>query len=247
MWIAHHYPEDYDRCVLIGRTHVCRRCAGAVPGGLPDRSGPGAGRRALARLARRLAARAAARCPAVVEFVAEHLGLDRATTRCLQIGADRAPRRRARASGSTATCTTRPTCSAGGSWWSTAGSAWPPPCWADANLSRRRACRRGALPRIRPWNLRTQPSHGLDPTPVFRLADAYVDAAAALDPGLGHRRRRDRLRRPADRLLARRHRGPRRRWPARPWSSWPRLPRPSRHRRAGGRLAGRAARHRAGA
>jgi hypothetical protein len=26
MWLSHHYPEDYDRCVLIGRTHLCRRC-----------------------------------------------------------------------------------------------------------------------------------------------------------------------------------------------------------------------------
>lgn len=26
MWLSHHYPEDYDRCVLVGRTHVCRRC-----------------------------------------------------------------------------------------------------------------------------------------------------------------------------------------------------------------------------
>ena len=26
MWVSHHWPEDYDRCVMIGRTHVCRRC-----------------------------------------------------------------------------------------------------------------------------------------------------------------------------------------------------------------------------
>jgi hypothetical protein len=26
MWLAHHYPEDYDRCVWTGRNHVCRRC-----------------------------------------------------------------------------------------------------------------------------------------------------------------------------------------------------------------------------
>ena len=31
MWLAHHYPEDYDRCVLIGRSHVCRRCVVLYP------------------------------------------------------------------------------------------------------------------------------------------------------------------------------------------------------------------------
>ena len=31
MWLAHHYPDDYDRCVVIGRTHVCRRCLVLYP------------------------------------------------------------------------------------------------------------------------------------------------------------------------------------------------------------------------
>lgn len=31
MWLAHHYPEDYDRCIVIGRSHVCRRCAVLYP------------------------------------------------------------------------------------------------------------------------------------------------------------------------------------------------------------------------
>lgn len=31
MWLAHHYPEDYDRCVVIGRSHVCRRCVVLYP------------------------------------------------------------------------------------------------------------------------------------------------------------------------------------------------------------------------
>ncbi len=31
MWLSHHYPEDYDRCVLVGRTHVCRRCLVLYP------------------------------------------------------------------------------------------------------------------------------------------------------------------------------------------------------------------------
>lgn len=31
MWLAHHFPEDYDRCVSIGRRHVCRRCLTLYP------------------------------------------------------------------------------------------------------------------------------------------------------------------------------------------------------------------------
>lgn len=26
LWLSHHWPEDYDRCARIGRSHVCRRC-----------------------------------------------------------------------------------------------------------------------------------------------------------------------------------------------------------------------------
>jgi hypothetical protein len=31
MWCAHHWPEDYDRCVRIGDRHVCRRCLVLYP------------------------------------------------------------------------------------------------------------------------------------------------------------------------------------------------------------------------
>jgi hypothetical protein len=31
MWLSHHFPEDYDRCVRIGRRHVCRRCLALYP------------------------------------------------------------------------------------------------------------------------------------------------------------------------------------------------------------------------
>jgi hypothetical protein len=31
MYLAHHWPEDYDRCVRIGRSHVCRRCLVLYP------------------------------------------------------------------------------------------------------------------------------------------------------------------------------------------------------------------------
>jgi hypothetical protein len=31
LWLSHHFPEDYDRCVRIGRSHVCRRCLALYP------------------------------------------------------------------------------------------------------------------------------------------------------------------------------------------------------------------------
>lgn len=72
MWISHHFPEDYDRCVVIGRSHVCRRCLVIYP-------------IAFVVMAVLLATGAAAGptmrillvvlpLPAVVEFVLEHLG-----------------------------------------------------------------------------------------------------------------------------------------------------------------------------
>jgi hypothetical protein len=72
MWIAHHYPEDYDRCILIGRTHVCRRCAVLYPVAFLTFGIALAG----ARLPGALSAWVLVLLPlpAVVEFVAEHLG-----------------------------------------------------------------------------------------------------------------------------------------------------------------------------
>lgn len=31
MWLAHHHPDQYERCVTIGRLHVCRRCLVLYP------------------------------------------------------------------------------------------------------------------------------------------------------------------------------------------------------------------------
>jgi hypothetical protein len=31
MWLAHHPPDHYERCVLIGRSYVCRRCLVLYP------------------------------------------------------------------------------------------------------------------------------------------------------------------------------------------------------------------------
>jgi hypothetical protein len=31
MWLSHHYPESYDRCVEIAGRHICRRCIVLYP------------------------------------------------------------------------------------------------------------------------------------------------------------------------------------------------------------------------
>lgn len=31
MWHAHHWPDEYDRCVVIAGRHVCRRCLTLYP------------------------------------------------------------------------------------------------------------------------------------------------------------------------------------------------------------------------
>jgi hypothetical protein len=31
IWLSHHFPESYDRCVVIGERHVCRRCLALYP------------------------------------------------------------------------------------------------------------------------------------------------------------------------------------------------------------------------
>jgi hypothetical protein len=73
LWIAHHYPEDYDRCVVIGRAHVCRRCLALYPVAFVIM--------ALARADLRWPVAldpwllVALPVPSVVEFVLEHLGL----------------------------------------------------------------------------------------------------------------------------------------------------------------------------
>ena len=31
MWLTHHYPEHYERCVAVGSAHLCRRCVVLYP------------------------------------------------------------------------------------------------------------------------------------------------------------------------------------------------------------------------
>ena len=31
LWLSHHWPDEYDRCVVVGDRHVCRRCLALYP------------------------------------------------------------------------------------------------------------------------------------------------------------------------------------------------------------------------
>ncbi|HEY5155240.1 MAG TPA: hypothetical protein VIJ47_10935 [Acidimicrobiales bacterium] len=75
LWIAHHYPEDYDRCVTVGRTHVCRRCLALYPVAFVVMVLTLGGARWPADLDAVLLV--VLPLPSVVEFVAEHLGVIR--------------------------------------------------------------------------------------------------------------------------------------------------------------------------
>lgn len=35
MWLSHHHVDDGDRCVRVGRRHVCRRCLAMFAGFFP--------------------------------------------------------------------------------------------------------------------------------------------------------------------------------------------------------------------
>ncbi len=74
MWLAHHWPEDYDRCVRIGRSHVCRRCLVLYPLALVTALAVGALGPSVVSPWLTAAALVVLPVPAVADFVAEHRG-----------------------------------------------------------------------------------------------------------------------------------------------------------------------------
>ena len=75
MWLSHHYADDYDRCVVIGRRHVCRRCLVLYPVAAMALILALAGVRWSKSLD--LVLLVALPIPGVAEFVLEHLGVIR--------------------------------------------------------------------------------------------------------------------------------------------------------------------------
>jgi uncharacterized membrane protein len=84
LWLSHHYPADYGRCVLIGRTRVCRRCLVIYPIVFVVLVLARAGVRWPTSLDPVLLVLLP--LPAVAEFLAEHLGT-RGYRRRLQVAA----------------------------------------------------------------------------------------------------------------------------------------------------------------
>ena len=73
MWLSHHWPSEYDRCVVLAGRHVCRRCIVLYPMAIAAGVLAGAGATWPTRLDTWF-------CwllplPAVLEFVGEHLGV----------------------------------------------------------------------------------------------------------------------------------------------------------------------------
>lgn len=73
MWLSHHWPSDYHRCVVVAGRHVCRRCLVLYPMALAAAVLAAAGATWPDRLDVWLLWLLP--LPAVVEFVGEHLGL----------------------------------------------------------------------------------------------------------------------------------------------------------------------------
>ena len=75
MWLSHHWPEDYERCQVVGGRHVCRRCLVMYPvalvAGIVAAAGPWWPRDLDVVLIPLLP------LPAVVEFVLDNLGVIR--------------------------------------------------------------------------------------------------------------------------------------------------------------------------
>jgi len=74
LWLSHHFPEHYDRCVVVGTRHLCRRCLALYPLAFAVMAyslvGPWPGGLDAWLLV-------LLPVPAVVEFVLEHLGVIR--------------------------------------------------------------------------------------------------------------------------------------------------------------------------
>jgi len=76
LWLSHHFPEDYDRCVRLGRAHVCRRCLALYPLAIVVMViGLVFGPTATNDSTWSLVAMIVLPLPAVAEFVLEHLGI----------------------------------------------------------------------------------------------------------------------------------------------------------------------------
>jgi hypothetical protein len=81
LWLSHHWPDDYDRCVVVAGRHVCRRCLVLYPLAIAVMVSSVAGARLPGGV--EVAAMALLPLAAVIDFVVEHLGRSRPSPRRL--------------------------------------------------------------------------------------------------------------------------------------------------------------------
>lgn len=72
LWLSHHWPDDYDRCVLVAGRHVCRRCLVLYPVAFAVMALSLAGLRLPGPA--EVVAMVLLPLPAVIEFCVEHVG-----------------------------------------------------------------------------------------------------------------------------------------------------------------------------
>jgi hypothetical protein len=73
IWLSHHYPDQYDRCVRVGSRHVCRRCFWMYPVAFAIGIAAAAGYELPSPWSQLVLVLFP--LPALVEFVGEHRGL----------------------------------------------------------------------------------------------------------------------------------------------------------------------------
>jgi len=83
LWLSHHWPEDYGRCVLVGSRHVCRRCIVMYPVAAVVTVLSLAGFRLATPV--EVAVLVLLPLPALIDYVAEHLGVVRPSARRLVV------------------------------------------------------------------------------------------------------------------------------------------------------------------
>jgi len=83
LWLSHHWPEDYDRCVHVAGRHLCRRCIVLYPIAFAVTALSLAGVRLST--AAEVVVLVVLPLPSLIDYVLEHLGLVRPSARRLVV------------------------------------------------------------------------------------------------------------------------------------------------------------------
>jgi uncharacterized membrane protein len=83
LWLSHHWPEDYDRCVVVAGRHLCRRCIVLYPIAFAVTALSLAGLRVSTTA--EVAILVLLPLPSLIDYVLEHLGLVQPSARRLVV------------------------------------------------------------------------------------------------------------------------------------------------------------------